>query len=297
MNTQDDVAGELGNSHPGEDPWSVTAGENCIACHAPTAVLATGGDEATALDYFFTSTNAVFTTNTASAHSDEWPGVGCAACHNPHDPGSLSYFNSGTFAYEVMTNSAQLCGQCHGNLRFPDTDHLSYNILQGTGGIGVPDQQSMGEVTCTDCHMHTSDMDGSNSRMYGGHSWSVTVPEAGGQSTISCLFCHINAQPAAATHIIDGWKTDFKTQDATVSANVARVAAALSRAAPGTDAGGEDFRPHNRGFLSLNSPFYCTRNRKNSWPKLLTGVLTVCGLPLPERSCHVCQATSFRLVL
>jgi hypothetical protein len=78
---------------------------------------------------------------------------------------------------------------------------------------------------------------------------------------------------------------------------VATYGWSLSRAAPGTDAGGEDFRPHNRGFLSLNSPFYCTRNRKNSWPKRLTGVLTVCGLPLPERSCHVCQAASFRLVL
>jgi formate-dependent nitrite reductase cytochrome c552 subunit len=225
--TQDPVAGELSNSHAGEDPWSVAAGENCIACHAPTAVLTTGGDEATALDYFFTSTNGLFTTSTASAHSDEWPGVGCTACHNPHDPGSLSYFNSGTFQYEVMTNSAQLCGQCHGNLRFPDTDHRSYNILQGTGGIGVPDQQFMGDVTCTDCHMHRSDADGSNSRMYGGHSWAITVAEAGGQSTMSCLACHTGADPATTSLIIDGWKSEFQTLDATASANVARAAAAV----------------------------------------------------------------------
>ncbi len=229
--TQDDVAGELADSHPGEDPWSVTEGENCIACHAPTAVLATGGDEGTALDYFFTTTNGVFSTNTVSAHSDDWPGVGCTACHDPHNPGAFSYFNSSTFEYEVMTNSAQLCGQCHGNLRFPDTDHLSYNILQGTGGIGVPDQQLMGGVTCTDCHMHRSDEDGSNSRMYGGHSWAIAVPEADGQSTISCLVCHTGAPPENVSLIIDGWRADFQALDATASANVVRAAAAVQAAA------------------------------------------------------------------
>jgi hypothetical protein len=225
--TQDDVAAELSNSHLGEDPWSVTAEENCIACHAPTAVLATGGDEATALDYFFTTTNGVFSANTVSAHSDEWPGVGCAACHDPHDAGKLSYFNSSTFEYEVMTNSDQLCGQCHGNLRFPDTDHLSYNILQGTGGRGVPDQRLMPGVACTDCHMHPSEVDGSNSKMFGGHTWAITVPEADGQSTCSCILCHTDAAPANVTHIIDGWKSEFQSFDATVSANVARVAAAM----------------------------------------------------------------------
>jgi cytochrome c552/cytochrome c554/c'-like protein len=225
--TQTDVAGELAQSHPGESPADVVQGENCIACHAPTAVLTTGGDEGTALDYFFTSSGGLFTTNTAPAHSDEWPGVGCTACHDPHSPGALSYFNSGTFEYEVMTNSSQLCGQCHGNLRFPDTDHLSYNILQGTGGISVPGQQLMGELACTDCHMHPSDIDGSNSKMFGGHSWAITVADPGGQVTMSCILCHTDAAPENASLIIDGWKAEFQTLDATVSATVAKVAAAM----------------------------------------------------------------------
>ncbi len=226
-NTQTDVANELSQSHPGETPEEVTAEENCIACHAPTAVLTTGGDEATALDYFFTTTQGAFTTNTVPAHTGEWPGVGCTACHDPHDPAKASYFNSSTFAYEVMTNSSQLCGQCHGNLRFPDTDHLSYNILKGTGGRGVPDQQLMPEVSCTDCHMHPSGVDGSQSTMFGGHSWAISVPEANGQSTVSCVLCHTESRPEDANLIIDGWKSEFQSLDATVSANVAKVATAL----------------------------------------------------------------------
>ena len=261
--TQDDVAGELAQSHPSESPADVSQGENCIACHAPTAVLTTGGDEGTALDYFFTTSEGVFTTNTASAHIDEWPGVGCTACHDPHNPGALSYFNSGTFQYEVMTNSSQLCGQCHGNLRFPDTDHRSYNLLQGTGGIGVPDQQLMGELACTDCHMHSSDVDGSNSKMFRGHSWAVTVPEPGGQVTMSCILCHTDALPENASLIIDGWKAEFQSLNATVSATVDKVAAAMQtvqnppaqaalaeaqynlRYAQGDESGGF----HNHGYL------------------------------------------------
>lgn len=226
-NTQTDVANELSQSHPGETPEEVTAGENCIACHSPTAVLLTGGDEATALDYFFTTTDGLFVTNTAPAHPAEWPGVGCAACHNPHNPGKPSYFNSATLDYEVMTNSSQLCGQCHGNLRFPDTDHLSYNIIQGTGGIGVAEQQLMPDVTCTDCHMHPTDVDGSNSKMFGGHTWAISVAEPDGQSTISCILCHTNADPTTVNLLIDSWKSDFQTLDATASANVASVTAAL----------------------------------------------------------------------
>jgi Cytochrome c552/Cytochrome c554 and c-prime/Doubled CXXCH motif (Paired_CXXCH_1) len=226
-NTQADVADELSKSHPGETPQEVTHGENCVACHAPTAVVTTGGDEATALDYFFSSTGGLFTTNTAPAHAEEWPGVGCSTCHDPHDPGKLSYFNSSTLEYEVMTNSAQLCGQCHGNLRFPDTDHLSFNILQGTGGKGLPDQQLMAGVTCTDCHMHRSQVDGSNSRMLGGHTWAISVPETDGQSTVSCILCHTNADPNSVNLIIGGWQSDFQQLDATVSANVAKVTTAM----------------------------------------------------------------------
>jgi hypothetical protein len=112
-------------------------------------------------------------------------------------------------------------------LRFPDTDHLSYNILKGTGGIGVPDQQLMPEVSCTDCHMHSSGVDGSNSKSFSGHSWAITVAELGGQSTISCILCHTNGDPAFINLLIDSWKSEFQSLDATVSANVARATAAM----------------------------------------------------------------------
>jgi Outer membrane cytochrome MtrC/MtrF-like, domains II/IV/Cytochrome c554 and c-prime/Cytochrome c552 len=229
-NTQADVASELSEEHVGDTPYDLIYGpnaENCIACHAPTAVTITGGDEVTALDYFFTTTDWSFTTETTSAHKDEWPSVGCTACHNPHNPGALSYFNSSTLEYETMTSSDELCGQCHGNLRFADTDHLSYNIRIGTGGVGVPDQQLMPDVSCTDCHMHPSDVDGSNSVMSGGHSWAVTVPEANGGSTISCLLCHTNSDAATISSMIDGWKAEFQALDTLASANVAKAAAAL----------------------------------------------------------------------
>jgi hypothetical protein len=180
--TQADVAGELGASRSGQTADAVINGpdaENCIACHAPTAVLANGGmTEAQTLAYFFTATDGKFTASTAVGHAAEWPNVSCTSCHDPHNPKVLAYFNSSTKTYQAMADSSQLCGQCHGNLRFPNTDHLGYNINAGTGGMGVRDQQMMPGATCTDCHMYVSGVDGSNSTMLGGHSWAITVKEA-----------------------------------------------------------------------------------------------------------------------
>jgi len=226
--TQTDVADELSQSNAGRTPAEVTQDENCVACHGPTAVLANGGmNESQALAYFFTTTNGLFTSDTVSAHNSEWPGVGCTACHDPHDPKKPSYFNSGTQTYQVMTNSAQLCGQCHGNLRFAGTDHLSYNILRGTGGMGVADQQTMPGVTCTDCHMYTSAVDGSMSKSYHGHTWAITVAEAGGQSTTSCTVCHTNMDTTAAIASIASAKAEFQALGATVQSNVTRAATAM----------------------------------------------------------------------
>ncbi len=226
--TQTSVAGELSQSHPGETPAGVTAGEDCIGCHAPTAVRANGGmSEGQALGYFFTTTNGVFTGDTVSAHAADWPAVGCPTCHDPHDPKKVSYFNSATSQYQVMTNSAQLCGQCHGNLRFPGTDHLSYNILAGTGGTGVTNMQTMPGTTCTDCHMYTSGVDGTLSKSYHGHTWAITVTEADGSTTTSCTVCHTNMDTSAANISIASAKAEFQALNATVQANVARAAAAL----------------------------------------------------------------------
>ena len=227
-NTQVDVAGELRDSHPGETPEAVIQGEDCIACHAPTAVLANGGmTEAQALGYFFTTNNGTFTAATTVTNTTDWPHVGCAACHDPHDAGKPSYFNSATGQYQVMTNADELCGQCHGNLRFPDTDHLSYNIGTGTGGIGVPNQQLMPGASCVSCHMYNSGVDGSNSKMFGGHTWAITVAESGGADTVSCLACHPGADEAGANMVINGFQSQFQSLDATTEASVARAAAAL----------------------------------------------------------------------
>jgi formate-dependent nitrite reductase cytochrome c552 subunit len=226
--TQADVAKELGASHAGQAASDVITGENCIACHAPTAVLANGGmNEAQALAYFFTSTNGNFTADTAVAHATEWPNVSCTACHDPHNPGTPAYFNSATKQYEPMKSTNELCGQCHGNLRFPNTDHLSYNINAGTGGIGVPDQQMTPNVACTDCHMFNSGVDGSNSTMFGGHTWAISVKEANGQFTTSCTKCHSDWDTTKSQETIDKLKADFQTLDAKVQIIVDKATKAM----------------------------------------------------------------------
>lgn len=228
-NTQTDVANELSDSDVGLSPAAVVQDENCIACHAPTAVLANGGmNEAQAMGYFFTTTtDGVFSATTVVTNASEWPAVGCTSCHDPHDPGKFSYFDSSTKQYQTMSSSAELCGQCHGNLHFPDTDHLSYNILTGTGGMGVTNMQTMPGTTCTDCHMYSSDVDGSLSLDFHGHSWAITVTEPDGSTTTSCTTCHPTMNTAAANDSIASAKAEFQALDATVEANVTRAEAAL----------------------------------------------------------------------
>ncbi len=230
--TQDDVAAELGGERSGQTADDVVNGqdaENCIACHAPTAVLANGGmTEAQALGYFFTaSSDGKFSADTKSAHADEWPNVSCTACHDPHNPKAPAYFNSSTRQYEPMQNTSQLCGQCHGNLRFPDTDHLSYNINQGTGGMGVPDQQMTPNVACTDCHMYVSGVDGSNSAALGGHTWAIDVKEADGTTTTSCVKCHSDWTTASSDATIAKMKAEFAALDAKVQPLVEKAAKAM----------------------------------------------------------------------
>ncbi len=126
-----------------------------------------------------------------------------------------------------MKTTNELCGQCHGNLRFPDTDHLSYNINLGTGGMGIPDQQMTPNVNCTDCHMYVSDVDGSNSAMLGGHSWAITVKEADGQSTTSCTHCHSGWDTAKSEATIQQLQSQFQTLDAKAQDIVGRAAKAM----------------------------------------------------------------------
>ncbi|NOZ14224.1 MAG: ammonia-forming cytochrome c nitrite reductase subunit c552, partial [Acidobacteria bacterium] len=130
--------------------------------------------------------------------------------------------------HQVMESNSQLCGQCHGNLRFPDTDHLSYNIETGTGGIGVTDTKTMPGVGCTDCHMYASETDDSISGMFHGHTWDVSVQEEDGTSSVSCSQCHDNISTKTQLEAaISTWRTEFQALDETAGANVSAAATAM----------------------------------------------------------------------
>ena len=225
---QSDVAGELAGSHNGETPDQVIAGEDCIGCHAPTSVTLSGGlTEAQALAKFFSTSNGTFTSVTAPIDTIDYPNVSCITCHNPHYPDTLSYFNSATKSYQVMSSSDQLCGQCHGNLRFADTDHLSYNINQGTGGKNVSDIIPMGRVKCIDCHMYNTGIDGSNSAMYKGHTWSVFVKESDGSVDASCTKCHPAMNADSSLALVTQWKNNFQSLDSVANVKVSAMASQL----------------------------------------------------------------------
>ncbi len=222
---QDDVAGELAGSHIGETPDQVIAGEDCIGCHAPTSVTLNGGmTEAQALGKFFSTTGGSFSASTAPADTIDYPNVSCIACHNPHQPDAISYFNSSTKSYQVMTNSDSLCGQCHGNLRFPHTDHLSYNINSGTGGENVSNITSMNGIKCVDCHMYNTGIDGSSSAMYKGHTWSVFVKESDGSVDASCTKCHTTMSADSSLALVTKWKNDFQSLDSVAESKVTAAA-------------------------------------------------------------------------
>lgn len=235
-NTQADVAQELADGRTGQTPDAVVNGadaENCIACHAPTAVLANGGmSETQALAHFFTTAGGKFSKDTASAHPTDWPNVACAVCHDQRYPPSadrLSFFNSSTGRYEPMKNADELCGQCHGDLRFPGTDHLSFNILRAQGGIGVRPWQTMGGTPCTDCHMFVSVVAGSNSAQLAGHSLAIDVREPNGKITSSCVQsqCHANWTAQQADAAIAADKSDFSVLDAIAQKTVAAATEAM----------------------------------------------------------------------
>ena len=222
---QSDVANELAVSHSGETPAQVIASEDCIACHAPTSVFGKNGPtEAQALGNFFSTTNGMFTISTSPVDTIKFPNVSCITCHNPMNPEALSFYNSSTKSYQILSSTDSLCGQCHGNLRFPETDHLSYNINKGTGGINVPDITPMNGIKCIDCHMYNTNVDGSNSAMFKGHTWSVFVKESDQNVDASCTKCHTTMSADSSMALITRWKNEFHSLDSVSQARVTEAA-------------------------------------------------------------------------
>jgi formate-dependent nitrite reductase cytochrome c552 subunit len=224
--SQADVASELASDWAGKTPDEVINGpdaENCIACHAPTSVHPLQGDttEVMALSHFFTTVGGVFTATTMGADTIHFPDVACNSCHNPHHPEALSFYNSTSRQYETFVSSNQLCGQCHGNLRFAHTDHLSYNIETGTGGIGVPDEVMMPGAGCVDCHMHADTTPGTNAALFGGHRFSVFIQEPGGTIYASCTKCHESINADSSQSIVIKWQHDFAQLDSIAQIKVA----------------------------------------------------------------------------
>lgn len=223
---QVDLSGELAEEWAGSTPDDVISGdeaEDCIACHAPTAILLEGGiTETEALTKFFTTTDGKFTESTTVQNTEDWPEVACITCHNPHKPEDISLFDSPTGTFLTFASSQELCGQCHGNLRFPDTDHLSYNIESGTGGIGVSDKITMTGVKCVDCHMIGGEEE-TLASMYSGHTWSVIVEEEDGSKTAACTKCHSSRDAAKAIMKIDELKNNFTQLDSIANEKLARA--------------------------------------------------------------------------
>jgi hypothetical protein len=223
---QRDLAGELAVSWAGQRPDSVINGsqaENCIACHAPSSVPQKGTlTEVDVLKRYFTTTGGLFTASTTTSDTVHWPDMACNSCHNPHNPGQISYYNCSTKTYQVMTADS-LCGQCHGSLRFSETDHRSFDLEKGTGAVGVPDKITMPGAGCVDCHMGKSDVDGTNSLMYKGHRWTPIVKEPDGSSFASCTKCHASMTADLARAQIDVWKAEYATLDSVANALLAKA--------------------------------------------------------------------------
>ncbi len=225
---QANVGGELAANDTGRTPTEIVQDEDCIGCHAPTSVVVSTSSgpslitEGQALAKFYTTSGGKITSSTVAQDTTEWPDVSCITCHAPHNPGAISYVNSSAGKYDVMSSPDSLCGQCHGNLRFPGTDHISYNFQKGQGGTGVQSQVAMsGQPTCIDCHMHKSVTDGLNSTMYKGHSWQVFVKEPDGSTTASCTTCHATMSADSSMAIVASWKSQFAQLDSTAEADVA----------------------------------------------------------------------------
>ncbi len=75
--------------------------------------------------------------------------------------------------------------------------------------------------------MYVSDVDGSNSAMLGGHTWSITVKEADGKTTTSCTKCHADMDTSKSEASIQQAKSEFQKLDTTVQSQVEEAKKAM----------------------------------------------------------------------
>ncbi len=173
--TQADVASELSENWIGQTPDSVINGsqaEDCVSCHSPRAITANSGmTETQAMGYFYSTTAGQYTDSTKAINTSDWPNVTCKTCHES-DMTTFGAFNSKTGTYDSVKTANDLCGNCHGTVRHPDTDHRVYDAWlsskhghKGQSDVAgeladshngeTPDQVIAGE-DCIACHAPTS---------------------------------------------------------------------------------------------------------------------------------------------
>jgi len=118
--------------------------------------------------------------------ADEWHGIGCADCHDPH---------SDQYEYQLRTTVEEACTVCHTNEKTApapgsEPHHTQKEAFGGDMGIGVEGQKGMAGVACVDCHMwgtpsvgHGYYMsDAINITKYETHSFEATAQ--------ACADCH-----------------------------------------------------------------------------------------------------------
>ena len=128
--------------------------------------------------------------------ADEWYGIGCADCHDPH---------SDEYEYQLRTTVEEACTVCHTNDNAGPTPgnephHTQKEAFAGYMGIGVEGQKGMAGVTCVDCHMWGTPSvghgyyasDAINIERHETHSFEATAQ--------ACVDCHSDLMARLPEH-------------------------------------------------------------------------------------------------
>lgn len=174
--------------------------------------------------------------------ASDFTGVTCSICHNVHDMGD-SINNSGlkyswfkrngiysssrwSSIYSLVTNSTELCGNCHSNVRIgregPGWNGSGDNPTKPHGWpakdvfVGSMKESGMMKFECIDCHMYVNktnstgyQLDDANKSV--GHSFNVSA--AGLQNTSACSSCHVNGTSVdTIENVISQIQSDTQTK-------------------------------------------------------------------------------------